>query len=134
MEKTINHIKLFENKNLPEKYDYLAPDSIKIRLLTGFDCGNTFHCTLSSRKVSTAVQHKTVNRIWYIISEEGKLWQSNGREEGFLLLQAGCSGTIPVVNSFQFSSTGKNELCNLFITISAYPGLGETEKVKGYWT
>ena len=61
---------LFESKNFPEKYDYLAPDDSEIRLLTGFDCGNLCHCTLPAGKISKAVKHKTVNEICMCYQEK----------------------------------------------------------------
>ncbi len=124
---------VFEFKTLPANYNYLAPDSSEIRLLTEMDCGGLSHCLLPLGKTSIAVKHKTVNEIWYCISGEGEIWQSFNKVNKVMPFKVQDSFTIPVGNSFQFRNTGKVLLCILIVTMPKWPGADEAEVVNGNW-
>jgi mannose-6-phosphate isomerase-like protein (cupin superfamily) len=51
----------------------IAPDGSEIRPLLGLDGGSVAHCTLQPSMVSTAISHKTVDEIWYILEGEGEV-------------------------------------------------------------
>jgi mannose-6-phosphate isomerase-like protein (cupin superfamily) len=108
---------IFTFKNLSSNYDYLAPDSSEIRLLPSMDAGGLCHCTLSVGKTSAAVKHKTVSEIWYCLSGNGEIWQSNDSTSEVRAFHHGHSLTIPVGNSFQFRNTGNEPLCILIATM-----------------
>jgi mannose-6-phosphate isomerase-like protein (cupin superfamily) len=67
------NVKHFEVKDLPEKYDHIAPDGSEIRPLVITERCTIGHCTLHSGRTSQAHKHKTVDEIWYFIQGEGKV-------------------------------------------------------------
>lgn len=119
---------------LPEKYDYLAPDGSQIRLLTKTASGEISHCTLPAHTTSSAVKHKTVTEIWYILDGVGEIWLSWEKSEEVITLTKGTSLTIPVGTSFQFRNEGKLPLKILITTMPSWPGPAEAVKVDNYFS
>lgn len=124
---------LFNSTKLKDSYDYLAPDKSEIRLLQKSDLGEICHCTMPTDKTSTAVYHKTVFEIWYVLSGEGEMWQKKGESEETVRLDTGVAVTIPVGNSFQFRNTGSVPLCILITTMPKWPGPDEAVVTEGKW-
>jgi mannose-6-phosphate isomerase-like protein (cupin superfamily) len=124
---------VFNFKSLPKKYDYLAPDTSEIRLLSELQWGGLAHCILRPGKISTAVKHKTVNEIWYCLSGNGEIWQQNNGLGDVKKFTSGDSFTIPVGNSFQFRNIGQEPLCILIATMPKWPGKEEAIIVRNYW-
>lgn len=120
-------------KNLPEQYDYLAPDGSEIRLLAEVSGGGLAHCQLPKGGVSKAVAHKTVEEIWYFLSGRGEVWRKFGDQESEVEVVAGVSLTIPTGASFQFRNTGDALLCFLIATIPCWPGPNEAVPVADHW-
>jgi mannose-6-phosphate isomerase-like protein (cupin superfamily) len=118
---------------LPNKYDYLAPDGSEIRLLSQADAGGMAHCTLPAGSVSSAVYHKTVEEIWYFISGSGEVWRKKGEQEDVETVGAGTSLSIPCGTSFQFRNTSKHPLCFVLATIPRWPGADEAVYTSGHW-
>ena len=119
--------------DLGTKYDYLAPDGSEIRLLPTFDSGGLAHCTLPRGKVTSAVRHRTVKEVWYVLSGAGELWRSREPDEEVVELVEGTCATIPTAVSFQFRTTSSEPLVILIGTFPRWPGPDEAEPVSGHW-
>ena len=102
--------------------DYLAPDGSEIRLLAQAKGGGLAHVLLPVGETSKAVEHKTVEELWYFISGKGKVWRKykNGDEE-ICKVRAGTSLVIPTGASFQFRNTGEEALHIVIATIPPWP-------------
>lgn len=122
-----------ETIQLKDDYDYLAPDSSEIRLLSSVKYGGVAHCVLPPRKVSIPVKHKTVEEIWYVLEGKGEMWRKNEKEEKIIQLSKGTSLTIPTGTSFQFRNTARDSLKILIATMPPWPGGDEAVKVNGRW-
>ena len=127
------NIPQFQTKKLTKEYDYIAPDGSEIRLLQSLNRGGLAHCTLPPGKISSAVRHKTVEEIWYIIEGVGEVWRKRGEKEQVVTVEPGVSVTIPVGTHFQFRNIGKTSLRFLISTMPPWPGEQEAIKVEGYW-
>jgi mannose-6-phosphate isomerase-like protein (cupin superfamily) len=92
------------------------------------------HFRLPAGQVSQAVRHRTVEEIWYVLSGNGEMWQSDGSQEALTALAPGVCLTIPVSVSFQFRSTGTEPLAAVAITMPPWPGDAEADRVDGKWT
>ena len=119
--------------DLPERYDYLAPDGSEIRLLTTYDGGGLAHCRLPAGHVSAAVRHRTVVEIWYETDGRGEIWRSDGTNHEIISVMAGTSITIPVGTLFQFRTEGNSPLEIVIGTFPRWPGASEAEPVTGHW-
>ena len=120
-------------KDLPESYDYLAPDGSEIRLLPTFDAGGLAHCRLPTGKTSAPVRHRTVKEIWYVLGGRGQVWRLKGSDDEVVDVRAGRCLSIPTGVSFQFRATGDEPLEILIGTFPAWPGASEAESVQGHW-
>ena len=125
---------LWATAQLPQDYDYLAPDGSDIRLLPEVGGGGMSHCTLPDGGVSTAVYHRTVDEIWYFISGSGEVWRKKGKQDAVDEVGAGSCLNIPCGTSFQFRNTGNVPLCFVIATIPRWPGADEAVDTKGYWS
>lgn len=124
---------MLQYKELSENYDYTAPDGSEIRLLPAMKDGSCAHCLLPAGKTSSAVKHKTVEEIWYVLSGEGEIWQKASEECTVELLPEICV-TIPLGNHFQFRNTGNEPLCILIFTMPPWPvDKEEAIPVTGHW-
>src|SRR5260221_2729912 len=63
--------------DIGRRYDYLAPDGSEIRLLPTYDNGGLADCRLSAGRVSSAVRHRTVKEIWYVLDGNGQIWRGD---------------------------------------------------------
>ena len=71
----------FSAKQLPVKYDIIAPDGSEIRLLALGSHGSMCHCSLPIGCSSKAVVHQTVEELWYFVRGKGQVWRKlRGRE------------------------------------------------------
>jgi mannose-6-phosphate isomerase-like protein (cupin superfamily) len=134
-DKNISHqLESLITKHIPIKYDYLELDGSEIRLLAETDRGGLAHCTLPEAGISKAVNHKTVEEIWYFLSGKGEVWrkQTVGIESIDEVMQ-GISITIPRDTNFQFRNTGKEPLCFIITTMPPWPGSDEVIITKGIW-
>ena len=121
-------------RDLPAKPDYLAPDGSEIRLLLDCADGGVAHCALPSGATSSAVRHKTVDEVWYVLHGNGELWRAEqGRKEVVELRQGTCV-TLPVGVSFQFRSAGSSPLEMLIGTFPRWPGPDEAVPASGHWS
>lgn len=119
-------------RSLPGRYDYLAPDTSEIRLLVDGAHGGLAHCLLPAGKASSAVRHRTVEELWYVL-EEGEVWRSRDREERIDSVRQGDSIRIRVDTSFQFRAGQQHDLKLLLATMPPWPGPKEAVPVDGRW-
>ncbi len=117
------------------EYDYLAPDGSEIRLLPRMQGGSLCHCILPIGKTSTAVKHKTVEELWYVVKGNGQIWLLDNKKDtiGKIYdLKPGTSIAIPPQTSFQFRNLGKIDPLEIMITtMPAWPGKEEAILVNG---
>lgn len=123
----------FAQKRLPVDRDAVAPDGSDVRLLLELKGGSMAHFELPPGAVSTAVTHRTVEEIWYILSGRGEMWRKRGAHTGVVELDAGTCLTIPLGTHFQFRAFGYEPLSAIGLTMPPWPGKDEAIVVDGEW-
>jgi mannose-6-phosphate isomerase-like protein (cupin superfamily) len=123
----------FATRRLSAAPDVVAPDGSDVRILLGLSGGSMAHFTLGAGETSTAVGHRTVEEIWFVVSGRGEMWRKLGGEEEIVTLEPGVSLTIPRDTHFQFRTIGGDPLTALAITMPPWPGDGEAYGVEGAW-
>ena len=126
-------MKRFETKHLPVKGDAIAPDGSTVRILLGLKGGSMVHFELPPGQISTAVTHKTVEEIWYILSGWGEMWRKIGEDEQVVALSEGLCLTIPLGTHFQIRAFGDEPLSAVGVTMPPWPGEDEAQIVPGKW-
>ncbi len=121
-------------KALSVSRDAVAPDGSDVRLLSAIAGGSMAHFELASGRTSVAVQHRTVEEIWYFIQGTGEMWRQTGDQERIDRVKKGVSLTLPLGTRFQFRSDGVEPLAAIGVTIPPWPGDGEAFPVSGRWT
>ena len=125
---------MYATKRLPVGRDAVAPDGSDVRILLRLHGGSMAHFQLAPGEVSTAVTHRTVEEIWYILSGSGEMWRKQLAHEEIVPLAAGVCLTIPLGTHFQFRATGSEPLAAVGVTMPPWPGEGEAVRVDGSWT
>lgn len=123
----------FVTKQLPAARDVVGPDGSDVRVLLGLARGGMAHFVLAPGQVSTAVTHRTVEEIWYVLSGRGEMWRRQGDREEVVAMAPGVCLTIPLGTHFQFRSLGTEELAAVAVTMPPWPGDGEALVVAGKW-
>jgi len=126
-------VESFGTKQLPGARDVIAPDGSDVRVLLGLARGGMAHFVLAPGQVSTAVTHRTVEEIWYVMSGRGEMWRRQGDREDVVAMEPGVCLTIPLGTHFQFRSLGTEELAAVAVTMPPWPGDGEALVVAGKW-
>ena len=73
---------MHETKRLSVERQAIAPDGSDVRTLLGLRGGGMAHFELPPGQTSTAVTHKTVEEIWFVLSGRGQMWRrTEGQEE-----------------------------------------------------
>jgi len=111
-----------------------APDGSAVRPLLGLAAGTMAEFELAPGQVSTAVTHRTVDEIWYVLRGRGEIWRRQGAREEAVPLEPGICLTIPLGTHFQFRALGEAPLTVLGITMPPWPGGDEAAAVPGPWT
>jgi mannose-6-phosphate isomerase-like protein (cupin superfamily) len=124
----------FETKHLSRTPDAVAPDGSDVRVLLQLSGGSMAHFELAPRQTSTAVTHRTVEEIWFVLSGRGEMWRRQGEHEEIVTLEAGVCLTIPRDTHFQFRALGETPLAAVGVTMPPWPGEGEASVVPGPWT
>ena len=96
-------------------------------------CGGLAHCTLPSHDISLAVEHRTIEEIWYFIQGHGQISRKQGDWEEVADVSPGTCITIPSGTHFQFSNTGEGPLCFIIATMPPWPGEHEAIGVQDHW-
>ncbi|HCN10647.1 MAG TPA: hypothetical protein DIT01_22205 [Lentisphaeria bacterium] len=123
----------FSTKRLPAAPDLAAPDGSDVRVLSGLGDGGMAHFQLAPGEVSTAVLHRTVEEIWFVLGGRGEMWRQQGDREEIVVLEAGVCLTIPLGTRFQFRSFGDEPLSAVAVTMPPWPGDDEAQTVDGTW-
>ena len=123
---------LLQTRMLGPAPDAYAPDGSEVRLLAALKGGSFAHFTLPARRVSTAVTHRTVEEIWYVVAGEGEVWRKFGDEESVTPVAPGVALTMPLGAHFQFRA-GAAALCFVAVTMPPWPGPEEAVFVPGRW-
>jgi len=116
-------------------YDVLAPDGSEIRLLVQVRGGSMVHCTLPPGQVTQAMQHRTVEEVWWCTAGTGQLWRCDlaTATEEVVELEAGVAVSIPLGTAFQFRARGAQPLELVMTTMPPWPGPAEAVPVAGAW-
>jgi mannose-6-phosphate isomerase-like protein (cupin superfamily) len=123
----------FATKRLSKQRDAIAPDGSDVRILLGLARGGMAHFTLPRGQISTAVTHRTVEEIWFVLSGSGEMWRKQEEQEEVVPVESGVCLTIPVGTRFQFRSIGSEPLVAVGVTMPPWPGEGEAVPVQGKW-
>ena len=124
----------FEIKRLPPTRDAVAPDGSDVRVLLQLAGGSMAHFELAPRQTSTAVTHRSVEEIWFVLSGRGEMWRRQGEREEIVTLEVGVCLTIPRGTHFLFRALGESPLAAVGVTMPPWPGEGEASVVPGPWT
>lgn len=91
------------------------------------------HFTLAPGSTSRAVEHRTVEEIWYCVRGRGEMWRSTEGHVEIVALAPGVAITIPLGTRFQFRSLGDEPLGAVGVTMPPWPGDDEAVVVTGPW-
>jgi mannose-6-phosphate isomerase-like protein (cupin superfamily) len=125
---------MFATKPLPAARDAAAADGSDVRVLLDLRGGGMAHFTLAAGVTSTAVTHRTVEEIWFVVSGRGEMWRRHGPKEEIVALAPGTCVTIPLGTHFQFRAVGQAPLTAVAVTMPPWPGDDEAVAVTGPWT
>ena len=125
-----------DTRTLESAPELAAPDGSTVRPLCRISgLGSFAHFQLEAGETSTAVSHRTVQEIWYVIGGAGRMWrQQEGDEPATVELVTGVCLTIPLGTEFQFRAFGDEPLTAVAITMPPWPGEGEAVSVTGPWS
>lgn len=123
----------FATKHLGTANDGEAPDGSDVRILLSLARGSMAHFSLEPGKTSRAVQHRTVDEIWFFVAGQGEMWRKQGDREAFVTVRSGTCITIPVGTQFQFRAFGDEPLTAVGITMPPWPGDSEPMFPSGVW-
>ncbi len=118
---------------LPVEPTVVAPDGSDVRVLLGLKGGGMAHFQLGAGQVSTAVTHRTVEEIWFVLSGRGQMWRKHDGRARVIDLHPGTCLTIPLGTHFQFRALGAEPLAVVAVTMPRWPGEGEAVVVAGRW-
>ncbi len=117
----------------PEQVDAIAPDGSEIRFLVKTLRGSMVHCQLPPGGVTQAVEHRSVEELWYFLSGKGQVWRKQAEREEVSEARSGLSLNLPTGTVFQFRNTGDEPLCFVIVTMPPWPGEDEAIQRKGIW-
>ena len=124
---------LLETMRLPNEADAIAADGSEVRILLRTGGGSVAHYRLHPGQVSTAVAHRTIDEIWFVLGGHGEMWRKYSEEEDIVVLEPGVTLTIPLGTWFQFRSLGGEPLDVIGTTMPPWPGDDEAYEVEGIW-
>jgi mannose-6-phosphate isomerase-like protein (cupin superfamily) len=124
----------WETMRLSASPTVTAPDGSDVRVLLATERGSCAHFELAGGAVSTAVEHRTVEEIWFFLGGRGEMWLASGDADGEVVdVMAGDCLTIPVGTRFQFRAHGSAPLAAIGVTMPPWPGPDEAVVVQGRW-
>jgi mannose-6-phosphate isomerase-like protein (cupin superfamily) len=123
----------FETQQLPTRPTAVAPDGSDVRVLLGFPAGRMVHFELAAGETASAVTHRTVEEVWYVLSGSGEIWRKLGEREQVVVLHPGTCLTIPLGTHFQFRASATQAVSAVAVTMPPWPGEGEAVSVVGPW-
>lgn len=123
----------FASQRLPAEPTVTAPDGSAVRVLLGLAGGGMAHFALAPGQVARAVEHRSVEEIWYVLAGRGQMWRrQHGREET-VALEPGLCLTIPQGTRFQFRAAVDAPVAAVAVTMPPWPGEDEARMVDGPW-
>lgn len=123
----------FETLTLPNERTTVAPDGSDVRVLLSLRRGGMAHFELAAGRTATAVTHRTVEEIWFVLSGSGEMWRKQDEREEVVNLHPGVCLTIPLGTSFQFRASATSALFVIAVTMPPWPGDDEAIAVPGRW-
>ena len=112
----------------------LAPDGSEIRPLVTVAGGSMVHCRLPSGRATQAVEHRTVEEVWYCVGGSGQLWRRSADGEAEVVdVRPGVAVSIPLGTKFQFRAGDAEPLEIVITTLPPWPGADEARPVDGFW-
>ena len=118
---------------LPTHADAVAPDGSDVRVLLSVAGGSLAHFELGAGDTSIAVEHRSVEELWYFLHGRGEMWRKAGEQEEVVEVSADVCVTIPLGTRFQFRAFGDEPLAAIGVTIPPWPGGREAKPVEGPW-
>jgi mannose-6-phosphate isomerase-like protein (cupin superfamily) len=128
-----NEDRRFRTMALPPRRDAVAPDGADVRVLLAVAGGGLAHFELGPGETSSAVEHRTVEEIWYFLQGTGEMWRRSAEQEEVVGVSPGVCITIPLGTRFQFRALGDRPLAAGGVTIPRWPGASEAMLVEGPW-
>ncbi|NIH86850.1 cupin domain-containing protein [Amycolatopsis granulosa] len=124
----------FTTTHVGDSTEVTAPDGSAVRPLCALPGVASFaHFALAPGQVSRAVEHATVEEIWYVVAGRGRLWRGQGARGEITELVPGVCLTIPLGTTFQFRA-GPHGLAVVAATAPPWPGTpGEAIPATGPW-
>jgi|GEM_PF-1737154 len=127
----------FSTKILAIDADEHAPDGSEVRVLLRNQSASMAHFTFQPNQVSQAIQHRSIDEIWYFLNGSGVLWRSKDGHSEFLKISAGTCVSIPVGTVFQIRVNGDEPLTAIGTSTPPWPGHNsesdEAIAVNGTW-
>ena len=84
-----------QSASLPPEPQATAPDGSAIRFLLKGSRGELNHFTLPPHQTSTAVVHRSIEEIWYVLEGKGQVWRQEGDNEEVLDLRRASASISP---------------------------------------
>lgn len=91
------------------------------------------HFSLAPGQIASAVTHRTVEEIWFVLTGSGEIWRKFADREEVTQLQPGLCLTIPLGTHFQFRACAQDSLAVVAVTLPPWPGEAEAVHVQGPW-
>jgi mannose-6-phosphate isomerase-like protein (cupin superfamily) len=126
-------VRSFETQQLPAEPTVVAPDGCDVRVLLGLSAGLMAHFELAAGEIASAVTHRTVEEVWYVLAGAGEMWRKQGEREEVIALRPGICLTIPLGTHFQFRASAEQAVAAVAVTMPPWPGEGEAVSVVGPW-
>jgi len=123
----------FSTLPLPAERTVVAPDGSNVRVLLGLSTGTMAHFELPAGMTSSAVVHRTVEEIWFVVAGRGQMWRRQGEREEIVELVPGTCLTLPLGTHFQFRASAAEPVAVVGITMPPWPGADEAIAVPGPW-
>jgi mannose-6-phosphate isomerase-like protein (cupin superfamily) len=123
----------FASQLLPAEPSVTAPDGSAVRVLLGLAGGGMALFELAPGQVARAVEHRSVEEIWFVLAGRGQMWRRQDGREETVTLEPGLCLTIPRGTHFQFRAAAGEAVSAVAITMPPWPGEGEALLVDGPW-
>lgn len=91
------------------------------------------HFELAPGHCSIAIQHRTVDELWYVLAGSAEIWRKQGDREEIVTLTPGMSLSIPQGTQFQLRSIGVVAFAAMGVTMPPWSGSDEAVEVQGPW-
>ena len=123
----------FATLQLPVESSVVAPDGSNVRVLLGLATGTMAHFELPAGRTSSAIVHRTVEEVWFVLTGRGEMWRKQGEREEIVDLAPGTCLTLPLGTHFQFRASTTEAVAVVGITMPPWPGADEAISVSGPW-